>query len=117
MKRRLRIRDRRDHRRLRSAPRIHACDAWVALAAPSRDGHFRVAVTASRRLGGAVERNRARRRLLGVLAEARAAADSSPAATGIPFEMVLVARTGALSLDHESLRRLAGQLFARLAAQ
>ena len=61
-------------------------------------GQPRVGFTASRRVGGAVARNRAKRRL-------RALADQILAAQGRPDkDYVLIARTGTLTRSYDALR-------------
>jgi ribonuclease P protein component len=76
-------------------------------AAAAKDGIFRVGFTASRKVGGAVERNRAKRRL-------RAAAQAIlPEAARACTDYVLIARPATLERPYEALLKdLAGALAA-----
>lgn len=67
-----------------------------AFACPSQDSGLRLAVTASRRVGKAVQRNRARRRL-------RAAFALSQREMGANLDVVVNARTETLSAPWERL--------------
>lgn len=71
---------------------------------------WRFAVVASKtRIGGAVERNRAKRRLRAAFA---AAQSDSPA----PLEVVLHAKNAALTADFAPLRQSLSQIFCEVAA-
>ena len=94
--------------------RLHACAAWVALAAPAHEDRTRIGITVSRKLGGAVQRNRARRRLREIVRRVLLADDSPLASLGIRYDVVLVARAGALELEFASLTELAHDLLRRL---
>ncbi len=73
---------------------LEACATPEDLAKP---GRFRVGFTASRKVGGAVERNRAKRRLRA------AAAAVLPGAARERTDYVLIARTSTLVRPFESL--------------
>jgi ribonuclease P protein component len=78
--------------------RVYAGRALVAFARPSAEGTWRVGVTVSRRLRGAVARNRLRRRLREA---ARAQLLPLEAATrdgGTGYDVVLIGRPAALDL-------------------
>jgi ribonuclease P protein component len=63
MQRRFRLTSSEDFRRVRQSGKAHAHPLLVLIAAPNQLSHSRVGVAASKRVGGAVSRNRARRRL------------------------------------------------------
>ncbi|GAB4574980.1 MAG: ribonuclease P protein component [Anaerolineae bacterium] len=63
MQRRLRLRRNEDFQRLRSEGRKVAHPLLVMVVAPNQCAHNRYGVIASRRLGNAVARNRAKRRI------------------------------------------------------
>jgi ribonuclease P protein component len=95
------------------APRVFAGRAIVAFAIPSSSGGWRVGVTVSRRLRGAVKRNRLRRRLR------EAARASLPTRPGFPadagYDVVLIGRPAALELPLEVLSEEAARVRSRLA--
>ena len=90
----------------RSAPGL-TLEICVTPDVSARDGRFRVGFTASRKVGGAVERNRAKRRL-------RAAAQAVLPLQGRErTDYVLVARTATLTRPYcELLKDLAQTLAA-----
>ncbi|MDQ6772301.1 MAG: ribonuclease P protein component [Candidatus Dormibacteraeota bacterium] len=117
MKKRTRLVRRRDFQRVLGAPRLHSGPSLLVFAVPSPVPSGRVGVTVSRRVSGAVNRNRARRRAreavrLGFWAEGLGSAGS-----GIPFDVVVIARPPALEAPFGSLlaemtsarRRLVGR--------
>lgn len=83
---------------------------FVMLARPNMRGRDRLGIVASRKVGGAVQRNRAKRRLREVFRRAE------PTGTGAPLDVVVIARPdivnapfAALTADfHAALRRLRG---------
>jgi len=96
------------------AQRVFAGRALVAFARPNSEGHWRIGVTVSRRLRGAVDRNRLRRRL-------REAARSSllpgvgTALDGVAgFDVVLIGRPAALDLPLPALEEEAARVRSRL---
>ncbi|MGH7776368.1 MAG: ribonuclease P protein component [Candidatus Dormibacterales bacterium] len=97
MKKRSRISSGVDFERVMSASRVHAGTYLVAFAAPRPDGAGgRVGVATSRRVRGAVPRNRARRRLreaarLGLLV------GWEETGSGIRYDVVLIARPDLLA--------------------
>ena len=96
--------------------RVFAGRAIVAFAVPSSSGGWRVGVTVSRRLRGAVDRNRLRRRLREA---ARASLLPRPASSGIQsddggFDVVLIGRPAALDLPLAALSEEAARVRSRL---
>ncbi len=128
MKQRFRLRRRQDFDRVMRAPRVFAGQAIVAFATPSREGRWRVGVTVSRRLKGAVNRNRLRRRLReaarasllpAALGSRRGDGGGDPsapdaAAEGSGYDVVLIGRPAALGLPLEALSEEAGRVRSRL---
>jgi len=115
VKRRFRLRRRQDFDRVMRTPRVFAGRAIVAFATPSPSGGWRVGVTVSRRLRGAVQRNRLRRRLR----EAARASLLVPPGSGAPpdqgYDVVLVGRPAAADLPLTALSEEAARVRARLA--
>jgi ribonuclease P protein component, eubacterial len=83
----------------------------------ARDGHFRLGFTASRKVGGAVERNRAKRRLRAIAAailpvEARERTDyvliARPATLTRPFPELMKDLAQTLAAAHLRLTSVAG---------
>jgi ribonuclease P protein component len=90
MQRRFRLRASSDIRRVRRTGKSYAHPLLVLIAARAPAATRRVAVTAGGRLGGAVERNRAKRRL-------REAVRPLLPALAAGWDLLVVARGGALS--------------------
>jgi ribonuclease P protein component len=115
VKRRFRLRRRQDFDRVMRTPRVFAGRAIVAFATPSPSGGWRVGVTVSRRLRGAVQRNRLRRRLR----EAARASLLIPPGSSVPqdegYDVVLVGRPAAADLPLTALSEEAARVRARLA--
>ena len=108
MKRRFRLQRRQDFDRVMRTQRVFAGRAIVAFARPNGDGRWRVGVTASRKLRGAVRRNRVRRRLREAATAALLPADGT-GARGRAFDVVLVGRPAALEEETARVRdRLEG---------
>ena len=78
--------------------------AVVAVRLRSEDASDRVAIVAGRAVGGAVVRNRAKRRLRAALAATEA---------GSGRDIVVLARKGAVTMTFESLREELALLVAR----
>ena len=88
-----RLRDGRDYRRLAAAGRRAASKNYIVLAVQRRDeGSARLGITASRRVGGAVQRNRVKRAVREWFRRQRC---------NLPRELdvVVIARSGAVALS------------------
>ncbi|HEX6548937.1 MAG TPA: ribonuclease P protein component [Candidatus Dormibacteraeota bacterium] len=117
MKQRYRLRRRSDFQRVLQAGRLYAGPTLVAFATPGSSAESRVGVTVSRQVGGAVHRNRLRRRLREV-ARTRLLRDDSPlVAQGIKYDVVLIARPAALTADVPRLEKDAEAFLRRLAGR
>jgi ribonuclease P protein component len=86
--------------------RAHGRTMVVHARSAPEEAPARVAVVASRKVGGAVARNRAKRRLRGALQ------DAAPPAGG---DYVVVARPALLDADGSELRRELARLFGQVA--
>lgn len=96
-------------------PRVFAGRAIVAFATPSAAGGWRVGVTVSRRLRGAVRRNRLRRLLREAAREALLpAAGTAAPDDGGGYDVVLIGRPAALDLPLEALSQEAARVRSRL---
>ena len=107
MQRRFRLRRRRDFQEVLAAGRVFAGAAVVGFArpAPPEQPGPRVGVTVSRRIRGAVRRNRARRRLREA-ARLNLVGEGSPLlAGGKTYDVVLIARPAALTAPFGELVR------------
>ena len=94
--------------------RVFAGRAVVAFASPNRVGDWRVGVTVSRRVRGAVLRNRIRRRLREVARARLLPADSPAPDRGIGYDVVLIGRPALASLPFPILEEEATAVRARL---
>lgn len=113
MKKRSRLTRQSDFQRVLASPRLYAGRGLVAFGVAGEGSTHRVGVAVSRRLRGAVRRNRARRRVREA-ARLGLSRDSAPAGRGIAFDVVLIARPAALDLPFEELRSEAGSAFERV---
>lgn len=124
MEQRFRLRRRQDFDRVIGAERVFAGRAVVAFALPSRDGRWRVGVTVSRRLRGAVRRNRLRRRLREAAKSTLlppAPAAGSPRESGPSqgpgqggYDVVLIGRPAALEMPWSALQEETARVRSRL---
>ena len=104
------------------AQRVFAGRAIVAFARPNPDGRWRVGVTVSRRLRGAVRRNRVRRRLreaarsslLPAAAVASTASTASTASCEPGYDVVLIGRPAALEAPWPALEEETARVRVRL---
>jgi len=121
VQRRFRLRRRDDFQATLAAGRLYAGPTLIAFARPRAEPPTRVGVTVSRRLRGAVRRNRARRRVREAarlrlrLDLGRGPDDLGSAGSGIPYDVVLIARPAALDREFAALLRDAERVAARLA--
>lgn len=97
MKKRYRLARQRDFQRVLGGPRLHAGRYLVAFAAPREGGGLRIGVAVSKKLRGAVVRNRAKRRLREVARRLLPGPDSATGAPGIGYDVVVIARPAALA--------------------
>ena len=111
MKKRYRLARQRDFQRVLGRPRLHAGRYLVAFAAPRAGGGFRVGVAVSKKLRGAVVRNRAKRRLREVARLLLAAPDSGSQEAGIGYDVVVIARPAALAAPMPALEAEAAGFF------
>lgn len=117
MKKRDRVRRRRDFQRALSGARVYAGATLVAVALATGQERSRVGITASRGIRGSVRRNRARRRLR-ELARRHLLADDSPLrAQGISYDVVLIARQAAVDAAFDRLVADGQGLLRRLRAE
>jgi ribonuclease P protein component len=114
MERRFRLRRKADFDAVMRGKRVYSGRSLVALVAPAQGPEMRVGVTVSRRLKGAVQRNRARRRLREAARESLFPRDSGAARRGIRYDVVLIARPAALTLRFADLKEEAEQAALRL---
>jgi ribonuclease P protein component len=107
VQKRFRLRRRADFQRVLAGGRIYAGASLVGFAVPAPTGTDapRIGVTASKRLGGAVRRNRARRRLREAARIHLAGEDSPLRGRGITYDVVFIARAPALTVPFEQLVR------------
>lgn len=95
-----------DFRRIYGRGETFVCPAFVAYALKNRTNEIRLGITVSKKLGGAVSRNRAKRVLTAAFAQC---VEKIPAG----YDFVLVARTRIFSTTST---RVSEQLSARLAS-
>ena len=95
VKKRVRLTRQADFQRVLGGDRVYAGRTLVAFAQPSREEVTRVGVAVSRRVRGAVDRNRIRRRLRDAARRAQAG-DWSASALGRNYDVVLIGRPAAL---------------------
>jgi ribonuclease P protein component len=114
MKRHARLRRQADFRATLDAGRVYGGRALVAFGKRTDGPETRVGVTTSRNLKGAVDRNRARRRVREVARAVLLGPDSPLRDEGIRYDVVLIARPAALDVPFAELRSEAQQAAMRL---
>jgi ribonuclease P protein component len=114
MKRRFRLRRRQDFDRVMRSQRVYAGRALVAFARPGIEGRWRVGVTVSRRLRGAVRRNLLRRRLREVARVRLLPSDAETRDDGAGYDVVLIGRPAALDLPLAALEEETARVRDRL---
>jgi ribonuclease P protein component len=114
LKRRFRLRRQAEFQSAIAGKRVYSGRALVAFAVPNSGGENRVGVTVSKALKGAVDRNRARRRLRELAREKLLGPDSPLAGLGIRYDVILIARPAVLEVSFEDLSQEASQAALRL---
>ena len=114
MKRRFRLRRRQDFDRVMRGQRVFAGRTLVVFARPNETGHWRIGVTTSRRVRGAVERNRLRRRLREVARSGLLPSEPSAPAPG--YDVVLIGRPAGVELPLAVLEQETASARVRLRA-
>ena len=114
MKRRIRLRRHGDFQAAISGKRFYSGRAMVAFAVPNQRDTNRVGVTVSRAVKSSVDRNRARRRLRELARSKLLAGDSLISGVGIRYDVVLIARPAALTVDFAELAAEGEQAALRL---
>ncbi len=114
MKRRHRLRRRRDFQAVLAGARVYAGATLVAFAARRPAPPTRVGVTVSRQVRGAVLRNRAKRRLREAARLRLLGEDSPLRELGRSYDVVLIARPAALEAEFGDLLRDVDRCVSRL---
>ena len=114
MKRRFRLRRKSDFDAATQGKRLYSGQGLLALAVPSDGPQTRIGVTVSRQLKGAVDRNRARRRVREAARVSLLERDSGAQHRGIRYDVVLIARPAALTLRFADLKEETEQAALRL---
>jgi ribonuclease P protein component len=117
LKKRQRLTGRADFQRLLSGRRLYSGESLVGFAAAGRTPVGRVGVTASRKIRGAVARNRAKRRLREAARLTLLRDGSIAPGPGISFDVVLIARPPMLTAAFSQIEDELGRFGARLARQ
>jgi ribonuclease P protein component len=98
MKKKNRVKRREDFSRLLSQDRLYAGRCLIAFGSIRQDGERRVGIACTRKIAGAVGRNRARRRIREAVRLALLTNDSPFGKEGIGFDMVVIARPDSLKV-------------------
>jgi len=115
LKKRFRLRRQSDFQKVMGGKRVYSGRTLVAFAIPVETEESRIGVTVSRHVKGAVDRNRARRRLREAARERMLGPDSPLSRVGIRYDVVLIARPAALDLPFADLEAETEQAALRLA--
>lgn len=97
------LRSRRDFARIQAAGRARADRLMTVRYVPNELGYDRFGISTGRRLGGAVERNRVRRRIRDLLRHS-----ASPTQTGC--DILIVARPASVEASFAEIRAAFGRL-------
>jgi ribonuclease P protein component len=97
------------------AQRVFAGRAIVAFAIPRPGDGWRIGVTVSRRLRGAVNRNRLRRRLREAARAVLLPPTGAESVAGDGYDVVLIGRPAALELPLQALSEETARVRSRLA--
>jgi ribonuclease P protein component len=111
----VRLRRRSDFQAAIGGRRFHQGRALVGFAVPTEAAESRVGVAVSREVKGAIERNRARRRLREIARNDLLGPDSPLTRVGIRYDVVLIARPRILDMPFAELKAEASQAALRLA--
>ncbi len=103
------LRSRHDLGRLAESGRTKAHPLLVVHFVPNALDHDRFAISTGRRLGGAVERNRVRRRLREMLRRSQNQGDQG-------WDVLIVARPASLQASYDELRSALERLLAGIRA-
>ena len=114
MKRRYRLRRQGEFQAVMGGKRVFSGRSLVAFAVPSSGRENRIGVTVSRTVKGSVSRNRAKRRLREVVRLKLLGPDSPLLGLGIRYDVVLIARPGALEASFDDLSAETEQAALRL---
>ncbi len=106
MKRKFRLTRTTDYKRVRQQGRSYAHPLVVLTALPNQLDRSRIAVTATRSVGGAVQRNRARRRI-------RAAMQGLLPRLPLGWDLVLICRRGLLDATFTAIQSALAGLLTR----
>ncbi len=106
MQRRLRLRNSRDFQRLRGEGKTWTHPLLVLSVAPNSLDHNRYGIITTRKIGGAVARNRVKRRF-------RAAAHTLHPRIASGYDVIVIARPRALDCPFADLVRALEDLFRR----
>lgn len=115
MKKKARLRRQRDFQEILSGARVYSGRTLVGFARPAETSGLRVGVAVSRRIGGAVRRNRTRRRVREAVRTELLDGWGGPT-EGIGYEVVFIARPRAIDEPMPALRRDIGAFIERLLA-
>ena len=107
MSRKNRLTSTTEFRRVRRTGKSYAHPLVLLIASRSKSEQYRFGVTASRSIGGAVKRNRAKRRMRSVLQDF----DLNPG-----WDLILVARPGLDEAPWDKLTRAIGNLLKKAGA-
>ncbi len=106
MRRKYRLTRSTDFKRVRRSGKSLAHSLVVLVALPNEMDHSRVAVSASRAVGGAVQRNLAKRRL-------RACIETHSAQLAPGWDLIFMARQSILSAPYDELQAAVSNLLRR----
>ncbi|HEX4212036.1 MAG TPA: ribonuclease P protein component [Candidatus Dormibacteraeota bacterium] len=113
MKKKARLRRQRDFQEILSGARVYSGRTLVGFARTSETPGLRVGVAVSRKVGNAVRRNRARRRIREAV-RTSLLDDWEGSVQGIGYEVVFIARPRALDEPMPALLRDIGAFVQRL---